>query len=506
MYEKLLLELHKLQYKIPNGVTSGLWVLMFFAFIMGYSTVAQGILVFLLAKMLIGILYLRQVYIKLRRGDSPESIKAYVSHRNVKLMVLDEMLKRREQRATVIEVEEIKKKQVKDNDAIIQNSSEDLPPLSIESNKDDAFEDAILVEEEEGEQTDSLPADIEEEEILPTDKTTDRSARDIVEEGAPIGKTIELLVSDKMDKSVESTNILTVGKVVAVKNGITHPNFDNFDISGFKGRIIELLVHEGEEVVRIQFDTFTLNLLPIDYIKQCYVEGYNFYEIYLFASDVVLSEASDSPDEALKTIQQIIAEIETEIEDASKPIVGGEEEQKVDGQDINSNNKQLDTPKPEKEYPNVDVKEESPQQEIKEPAEKSGDYALNSVNAVTTDDDEELNTDPLLEFVDQLQNNEDSYAEQLSAWFFFLKEHLEQPFNAKIIHTDEHVFLEKNTSVSVMRLNDADVDFGLLVLCDLQGQQSDFPLAYLDTAAKVDANHELLYQYRNWFWQQDHKI
>ena len=88
-----------------------------------------------------------------------------------------------------------------------------------------------------------------------------------------------------------------IGQTVKVKNGVLCPDDSEFDLSGWTGRIIDL-VEDEEPTIGIEFDSITLKDMPEKFIKKSEQEGLDWYRIYLDVNDVKRTKSRDKEQEA----------------------------------------------------------------------------------------------------------------------------------------------------------------------------------------------------------------
>ena len=88
-----------------------------------------------------------------------------------------------------------------------------------------------------------------------------------------------------------------IGQTVKVKNGVLCPDDSEFDLSGWTGRIIDL-VEDEEPTIGIEFDSITLKSMPEKFIKKSEQEGLDWSRIYLDVNDVERTKSRDTEQEA----------------------------------------------------------------------------------------------------------------------------------------------------------------------------------------------------------------
>ena len=95
-----------------------------------------------------------------------------------------------------------------------------------------------------------------------------------------------------------------IGQTVKVKNGVLCPDDSEFDLSGWTGRIIDL-VEDEEPTIGIEFDSITLKDMPEKFIKKSEQEGLDWSRIYLNVNDVERTKSRDTEQEAKNVRNEI---------------------------------------------------------------------------------------------------------------------------------------------------------------------------------------------------------
>jgi hypothetical protein len=88
-----------------------------------------------------------------------------------------------------------------------------------------------------------------------------------------------------------------IGQTVKVKIGVLCPDDSEFDLSGWTGRIIDL-VEDEEPTIGIEFDSITLKSMPEKFIKKSEQEDLDWSRIYLDVNDVERTKSRDTEQEA----------------------------------------------------------------------------------------------------------------------------------------------------------------------------------------------------------------
>ncbi len=95
-----------------------------------------------------------------------------------------------------------------------------------------------------------------------------------------------------------------IGQTVKVKNGVLCPDDSEFNLSGWTGRIIDL-VEDEEPTIGIEFDSITLKNMPEKFIKNSEQEGLDWSRIYLDVNDVERTKSRDTEQDAKKVRNEI---------------------------------------------------------------------------------------------------------------------------------------------------------------------------------------------------------
>jgi hypothetical protein len=95
-----------------------------------------------------------------------------------------------------------------------------------------------------------------------------------------------------------------IGQTVKVKNRVLCPDDSEFNLSGWTGRIIDL-VEDEEPTIGIEFDSITLKNMPEKFIKKSEQEGLDWSRIYLDVNDVERTKSRDTEQDAKKVRNEI---------------------------------------------------------------------------------------------------------------------------------------------------------------------------------------------------------
>ena len=88
----------------------------------------------------------------------------------------------------------------------------------------------------------------------------------------------------------ENNMIFEIGESVAVKSGVTDPDF-GFDISGWQGRVQEV---DNTGTVFIRWDSLTLNQMGLDLAIRCEEENFDWEVMTLGIREVEKASIRDT--------------------------------------------------------------------------------------------------------------------------------------------------------------------------------------------------------------------
>ena len=96
---------------------------------------------------------------------------------------------------------------------------------------------------------------------------------------------------------------------VVVKQGVHDPDFGD-DMSGWQGRVVKIEEYPSEPaVVTIQWDSLTLQSLPMDSIKLAEKQGLDWSEMNLYANELEKTTPRDSLDDVESAIEEIASHV-----------------------------------------------------------------------------------------------------------------------------------------------------------------------------------------------------
>lgn len=106
--------------------------------------------------------------------------------------------------------------------------------------------------------------------------------------------------------------MLKKGHSVKVNKGVTIPDMEEFDITNWQGRIIDFVEEDGEHLIEIEWDSITLNNMPVAYIQKNMDEGFDFESIVLSQTDVQKTTDRDTVLETKATFNTVKYRVERE--------------------------------------------------------------------------------------------------------------------------------------------------------------------------------------------------
>ena len=97
------------------------------------------------------------------------------------------------------------------------------------------------------------------------------------------------------------------GDSVVVRQGVKEPDLEEFEISGWQGRIAEIDTDSNKDnvLITIEWDSLTLLQIPSDYIEQSVMDGFDWSSMVLYESDVEKSVSRDKKENVKKTKEKL---------------------------------------------------------------------------------------------------------------------------------------------------------------------------------------------------------
>jgi hypothetical protein len=100
---------------------------------------------------------------------------------------------------------------------------------------------------------------------------------------------------------------IKIGDSVIVSHGIKEPDFGEFEIGGWQGRIVEIDTRTDNDniLITIEWDSLTLKQIPSDYIEQSENEGYDWQNMTLYDSDLEETNPRDNKESVEKSQDEL---------------------------------------------------------------------------------------------------------------------------------------------------------------------------------------------------------
>jgi hypothetical protein len=100
---------------------------------------------------------------------------------------------------------------------------------------------------------------------------------------------------------------IKIGDSVIVSHGIKEPDFGEFEIGGWQGRIVEIDKRTDNDniLITIEWDSLTLKQIPSDYIEQSENEGYDWQNMTLYDSDLEKTNPRDNKESVKKNQDEL---------------------------------------------------------------------------------------------------------------------------------------------------------------------------------------------------------
>ena len=100
-----------------------------------------------------------------------------------------------------------------------------------------------------------------------------------------------------------------LGDSVVVKQGIKEPDFEEFEIGGWQGRITEINTKSDKNnaLITIEWDSFTLHQIPSNYISVSERDGYDWQKMVLYDSELERTKPRDKKED-VERMQNKLAE------------------------------------------------------------------------------------------------------------------------------------------------------------------------------------------------------
>ncbi len=98
-----------------------------------------------------------------------------------------------------------------------------------------------------------------------------------------------------------------LGDSVIVNQGVKEPDYEDFEISGWQGRIVKIDTKSDNNnvLITIEWDSLTLEQIPSNFIKQSEEEGYEWRKMTLYDSELTKSKPRDSKEDVIRNQNQL---------------------------------------------------------------------------------------------------------------------------------------------------------------------------------------------------------
>jgi len=96
---------------------------------------------------------------------------------------------------------------------------------------------------------------------------------------------------------------MKLGDSVIVKQGVKEPDFEEFSIGGWQGRVVEIDTKSDKDnnLIMIEWDSLTLRQIPSKYIEQSERDGLDWKNMTLYESELEKSKPRDTKENVKQT-------------------------------------------------------------------------------------------------------------------------------------------------------------------------------------------------------------
>ncbi len=100
---------------------------------------------------------------------------------------------------------------------------------------------------------------------------------------------------------------IKIGDSVIVRQGVKEPDFEEFELSGWQGRVLEIDADSDKDnvLITIEWDSLTLLKIPSVYIEQTEINGSDWSRMVLYDSDLEKSVARDKKENVKKAKEEL---------------------------------------------------------------------------------------------------------------------------------------------------------------------------------------------------------
>ena len=101
---------------------------------------------------------------------------------------------------------------------------------------------------------------------------------------------------------------IKINDSIIVRKGVQDPDFENLSLSGWSGRINEIVEEYTDErvaLINIEWNSKTLKQIPDKYIQECETEGLDWQQMNLYVSDIEINIMADKTNDIKKTQKKL---------------------------------------------------------------------------------------------------------------------------------------------------------------------------------------------------------
>ena len=100
---------------------------------------------------------------------------------------------------------------------------------------------------------------------------------------------------------------IKIGDSVIVRQGVKEPDFEEFELSGWQGRVLEIDADSDKDnvLITIEWDSLTLLKIPSVYSEQTEINGSDWSRMVLYDSDLEKSVARDKKENVKKAKEEL---------------------------------------------------------------------------------------------------------------------------------------------------------------------------------------------------------
>ena len=97
------------------------------------------------------------------------------------------------------------------------------------------------------------------------------------------------------------------GDSVVVKEGVIEPDLEDFELSGWEGRVSEIDTETDQEnnLITIEWDSITLTQIPLSYIENSEINGFGWSNMILYEKDLEKSIPRDNIETTKKVLDEL---------------------------------------------------------------------------------------------------------------------------------------------------------------------------------------------------------